>query len=365
MPANKQTANCIWNSFLSSGKRHLILTGTRGSGKTSFLQALLPEIYPGITTWAEPRKAVFLKENSSNEQVMVGVFDPSLPGPGNQMVLVEEGFLQLGIPALKRCMESDSPWISIDEIGYLETQSGPYQDVLRQLFDKKQVIAAIRKQDLPFLKELCCREDAYVVDLDRSACSVGCVIMASGLGKRFGSNKLMADFHGKPMILRAIEASEAFASHRVVVTRHPEVEDLCRELGVEVILHDQPHRSDTVRLGLEALSDMDGCLFLPGDQPLLRRETVEAMVSQWKENPEAILRPFHRDTPGSPVLFPKWTFPELLALPEGKGGGYVLKKFPDWVKKYFVEDSFELMDVDTQETLVLLETVGRTKYENM
>ena len=29
---------------------------------------------------------------------------------------------------------------------------------------------------------------------------LGCVIMATGLGKRFGSNKLMADFCGKPMI---------------------------------------------------------------------------------------------------------------------------------------------------------------------
>ena len=32
---------------------------------------------------------------------------------------------------------------------------------------------------------------------------LGCVIMASGLGKRFGGNKLMEDFHGKPMIQRA------------------------------------------------------------------------------------------------------------------------------------------------------------------
>lgn len=28
--------------------------------------------------------------------------------------------------------------------------------------------------------------------------NLGCVIMASGLGKRFGDNKLMADFDGQP-----------------------------------------------------------------------------------------------------------------------------------------------------------------------
>ena len=37
---------------------------------------------------------------------------------------------------------------------------------------------------------------------------IGCVIMASGLGKRFGGNKLMADFHGKPMIQRSLNATE-------------------------------------------------------------------------------------------------------------------------------------------------------------
>ncbi|MBO5666064.1 MAG: nucleotidyltransferase family protein [Firmicutes bacterium] len=203
--------------------------------------------------------------------------------------------------------------------------------------------------------ELCSREDAYVVDLDRPACRVGCIIMASGLGKRFCGNKLMADFHGKPMILRAIEASEAFASHRVVVTRHPEVADLCRELGVQVILHDQPHRSDTIRLGLEALADVDGCFFLPGDQPLLRRETMEAMVSQWEKDQESIQRPVHRETPGAPILFPRWTFPELLTLPEGKGGGWLLPKYPEHVKGFEVDDPFQLMDVDTPETLRFLE----------
>ena len=87
----------------------------------------------------------------------------------------------------------------------------------------------------------------------------GCVIMASGMSKRFGSNKLMADFHGKPMILRALQASEGLKARRVVVTRHREVAQLCEDLGVDVLLHDMPHRSDTVRLGLEFLGDMDAC----------------------------------------------------------------------------------------------------------
>lgn len=182
----------------------------------------------------------------------------------------------------------------------------------------------------------------------------GCVIMASGQGKRFGTNKLMADFHGKPMILRALAATEGLFSDRVVVTRHESIASLCRERNVDVVLHNLPNRSDTVRLGLEALGDLDCCVFLPGDQPLLRRETVAMILENWKENPDKIIRPVYEDTVGSPVLFPSWAFPELRSLPEGKGGSAVVRNHPHDVLQVPVADPFELADADTPETLELL-----------
>ena len=183
---------------------------------------------------------------------------------------------------------------------------------------------------------------------------IGCVIMASGMSKRFGANKLMEDFHGRPMIQRALDATKGLFARRVVVTRHESVASLCREQGVEVVVHDLPHRSDTVRLGLEALGDLDACMFLPGDQPLLRRETVAMLLQSWKEEPECIVRPVYEDSEGSPVLFPAWAFPELKNLPEGKGGGVVIKKHPQALRRVSVANPFELADADTPETLELL-----------
>lgn len=183
---------------------------------------------------------------------------------------------------------------------------------------------------------------------------LGCVIMASGLGTRFGGNKLMADFDGKPMILRALDATQGLFSKRVVVTRHESVAKLAHERNVEVILHDLPHRSDTVRLGLEALGELDACMFLPGDQPLLRWETVELLLEAWKDNPDRIIRPAYEDSEGSPVVFPSWAFSELMNLPEGKGGGVVIKNHPNEVCRVSIANPFELADADTPETLELL-----------
>ena len=187
---------------------------------------------------------------------------------------------------------------------------------------------------------------------------IGCVIMASGLGKRFGSNKLMADFHGAPMILQALQASYSFQENRVVVTRHADVAELCRDHGVKVVLHDLPHRNDTVRLGLEALGDLDACMFLPGDQPLLRSETIELLTSHWQSNQKSIVRPICENTPGAPVIFPGWTFEKLCNLPEGKGGGWVMQQHPECVEAVPIRNRYEIMDADTPEILEILRQIS-------
>lgn len=177
---------------------------------------------------------------------------------------------------------------------------------------------------------------------------VGCVIMASGLARRFGSNKLLADFWGRPLLCRALEvtATPALAA-RVVVTRSAEVKALCDAQAVPCLLHSLPGRNDTVRLGLEALLEqcpgLAGCIFLPGDQPLLQRETLEALITAFaqtqKETERAIFRLGARaahgpDTVvGSPVLFGCGYFPALRTLPEDKGGSVVLKAHPEQVDR--------------------------------
>ena len=87
--------------------------------------------------------------------------------------------------------------------------------------------------------------------------TTGCVIMASGLGKRFGGNKLMADFHGKPMIQRALDATTGLFTRRVVVTRHESVAELCRQQRVEVVLHvEEPSTGTLSKAMLPSLTSL-------------------------------------------------------------------------------------------------------------
>ena len=206
---------------------------------------------------------------------------------------------------------------------------------------------------------------------------VGCVIMASGLSRRFGSNKLLADFCGEPVLCRAFSATDMpQLAARIVVTRSAEVQSLCRQHEVPVLLHSLPGRNDTVRLGLSHLleqrPDLAGCMFLPGDQPLLTRSSVEAVIAAFradgsKEAERKIFRLGARieengaSLAGSPVLFGNSFFPELLALPEGKGGSVLLRKYPEAVRTVSAADRAELLDADTPETLEQLKTLAFQK----
>lgn len=357
---HRLTADCIWNSFQSSGKRHLILTGSKKSGKTTLLSEISGIIQPsgalpGITTWAEPQKAVYLRDNKTGRTAVAGRYDPFLAGPQNRMRPEKEGFLTLGTKTLRLCMEEKQPWVSIDEIGYLETGCTEYCDAIRALIGKKRLLAAVRRQELPFLEELCRRPDVFLADLDRPFGKLGCVIMASGLGRRFGGNKLLSDFGGDALICRALDATEGIFEKRVVVTRSREVEALCLERKIPAVLHSLPRRSDTVRLGLEAMpADIKGCLFCPADQPLLSRETVASMALCAADGPEWIWRAGWKDRAGAPVLFPAWAFGELKTLPKGGGGRILLENYPEKVRLVSVLKPWELEDVDRPQDLLRL-----------
>lgn len=193
--------------------------------------------------------------------------------------------------------------------------------------------------------------------------------MASGAGRRFQGekdaaprNKLLADFLGRPLITAVLQTALAVpAEARIAVTRAPQVKQLCDGFDFPCLLHDQPQLNDTIRLGLSALSSfqIDGCLFLQGDQPLLTPDSIKALMHAFRRDQRFIYRLSFGETAGSPVLFPKALFPELLCLPADCGGSYIIKKYPQLVRTVEAHYFWELLDADTPAELERLRTLAR------
>ena len=132
----------------------------------------------------------------------------------------------------------------------------------------------------------------------------GCIVMASGVGARFGGNKLMAELCDAPLVGHVVRATDGLFSRRVVVTRHADVALLCETLGAQVILHDEPCRNDTVRLGMEAMDGCDTVTFVQGDQPLIRPASIAALLRAAERDAAGAAR---RDAAGRGVAdVPKW-----------------------------------------------------------
>ena len=195
--------------------------------------------------------------------------------------------------------------------------------------------------------------------------NAACIVMASGIGKRFGANKLLQDLEGKPLYRWALEAipMERF-SQVIVVTGHEPVAAAAAERGFSVICNDRPEDgvSRTIRMGLEAAGNCDGALFMTADQPLLTGETIKELMDAFAKAPDCIHGASHDGVRGNPCVFPREFFPELMQLQGDRGGAAVIRQHPERLRLTEVPAE-ELFDCDTPEALAICREKAVKKSE--
>ena len=191
---------------------------------------------------------------------------------------------------------------------------------------------------------------------------IGCIVMASGASTRFGSNKLMASFMGKPLIQHVIETAQTAGLEPIVVTIddpfHKPIFVLCNKLKVRAVTHSGILQSDTVRRAmLEVQKDglggnsWDGAMFLQGDQPCVRADSLCALIASFKEHPEVV----------SPMVFPSVLFDTLCKVQGDKGGSGVFLLCPEYQASAVLVEAQceqELLDVDTPADLNYLHSAS-------
>ena len=181
---------------------------------------------------------------------------------------------------------------------------------------------------------------------------IGCILMASGLSERYGRNKLLEKLDGREIILHTAGNLKEAGFRPLAVTRNGEILRLLERAGIDCVLHDRPKKSDTIHTGLEQLDpDLAGYLFMPGDQPLVRPDSLRRMAKQFSACPERAVRLSFEGMAGSPVLFPAFCREKLMAYTGDRGGIEVLKA--EQIPCDLTEAAFawELWDADTPENM--------------
>lgn len=395
--------------FKMSDKKHLFITGDRGSGKSYLLNSILNQTkdatymsdffnFNYLLSRRTDTPEVVIKSNliDDGKEYVIGrprTLTPVSPKKGNNMTSVEDGFINCACPAImKHLMTSDDSVFVIDELGYLESSCGEFQEHIRTLLDNSRVLAVIRKQSTEFLDSIKNRSDVLLIDIDNTFSSISCIIMASGMSKRFGTNKLLASFNNNTLFENAINISRFVSFGKTLaVTRHDELVQICEREHIHCIKHNMPYRNDMVHLGVshiikESCCQKNNCtqgiLFLPSDQPLITKTSLQLLCLLFIyynssyfacnstdkssnannnyfnnnniNNNKKICRLAFNENAGAPVIFPACYYNELLTLPQGKGGGFIAKKYPAQVILVPAQDEYELYDIDTPDDLIRL-----------
>lgn len=176
--------------------------------------------------------------------------------------------------------------------------------------------------------------------------------LASGSGRRFGSNKLLHPIDGKPMFQYGLELLRGLPEDCAVtvVSRYAEIREEAQSMGFFAV--DAPDSeqgvSHTIRAGLSDLygvQEEDYLLFLVADQPYLTRASLDRLLALADGETECGSM-CYGNQPGNPTLFSARLFPELMALEGDRGGRAVLKKHNCIFVP--VDSAKELEDIDTQ-----------------
>ncbi len=186
---------------------------------------------------------------------------------------------------------------------------------------------------------------------------VGIVLLAAGLSARFGQNKLLADFAGKPLACHAMDAMRAVPAARcAVVTGYPAVAQLARQRGLDVIENDAPQlgQAHSIHLGVRAMEAMDAAMFLVGDQPLLTAESLRRLLDAFAAGEMGIACLQDATHSGNPAVFARRYFPALLAIEGDRGAKGVLRANAHDVLAVPCARADELADADDPAALTAL-----------
>jgi molybdenum cofactor cytidylyltransferase len=185
------------------------------------------------------------------------------------------------------------------------------------------------------------------------------IVLAAGKSERMGKPKALLPLRGKTFlenILAAISNSPVEETCVVVGHHRDEIEPHVKPPARLVFNPDYEQGMITsLQAGIRSLpSHTSGALLFLVDHPLVESETIKSLVR--KVGPDRIVLPTFRGRRGHPVLFGSAILEEILGLSASQGANIVVHKDPDRIVEVSVKSPGILVDVDTPEDFLKLQS---------
>jgi molybdenum cofactor cytidylyltransferase len=182
---------------------------------------------------------------------------------------------------------------------------------------------------------------------------IAAVVLAAGLARRMGRQKLLLQLQGKPVVRWAVERILPHVEDVVVVTGADDaaIRQALSDLPVRFAVNPRPQdgQGTSIAVGVGALKPWTrGAMIALGDQPRIPDAVVRTLLEAFQTSGKAIVAPVYRGVQGTPVVFSSEIFSELRTLGGDSGARAVVAARPERVERISIDLAMP-PDVDTPE----------------
>lgn len=190
---------------------------------------------------------------------------------------------------------------------------------------------------------------------ERASRPVAAVLLAAGLSRRFGSNKLLHLIDGRPMLRRVAEnlVAALLPQDEVVVVLGHQAEAVRAALDglpVRCIVNENyvDGMGGSIAAGVSGVGDKAaGVMIMLGDMPWIGAGQIRVLRAAFdRAAADAVVLPVHQGRRGHPVIFSRRWFPALCALRGDRGARSVLDAAGNDVIEVAMPDDGILRDLD-------------------
>ncbi len=154
------------------------------------------------------------------------------------------------------------------------------------------------------------------------------IILASGISRRFGTDKLLYKINGKYIISYVIENVNYSNLNEkiIVINNYDKYKDIIPGNFKTVMNSDYlKGMAYSIVNGIKNVNNNAG-MIIPGDMPLINSSIINKLIEYFNENDYGIVGLLDDNIIKSPVIFSKSYFSELLNLSGDQGGKSLIKK---------------------------------------
>ena len=164
---------------------------------------------------------------------------------------------------------------------------------------------------------------------------VAALILAAGLARRFGAQKLLVPYGASTVVRSVTDTVRSSGVDCIIVVVSAGGDAIRAALGghqVAWAVNADPGRglSSSIVAGVEALPpNVGAALVVLGDQPTVSAEVVQQLVAAWRAGSGPIVAPRYRGLRGNPVLFDASLFGALRELEGDQGARDLIAGDPE------------------------------------